>query len=132
MNEHIDRVISEINAEADRFVLYKSFQIMRFVNSKRTAFVEALNQARSNLITTYEQSKKIQPELNKYFFRFQIENFKPTPANHKYVLGYLYIVKDGYLDAEAFTKANAFTNQIFNHTEFKLEYPPVFYLNKFI
>jgi hypothetical protein len=122
MDELIDLLINEIDLEARGFLQSSSdlenfAHVEEFVNKKRQAFIDALNNSRQNLTEFDETNKSEEPAHTKYFFRYQL-NYVPDATNYKLFLGYLYIVEDGYINAEKFSRADLFTRNLFMH-EFK-------------
>jgi hypothetical protein len=139
MYERIDRFIHEIDLEVNKFLRatsdWENFAAVKeFVNRKRQAFINALNDARPNLIELFEHFEgstvnvvvsnnmarfmddfvnEKRPVEKKYFFRYQLDSYAPNPTDYKHFLGYLYIVKDGHIDLHMYDLARMLTSEVF-------------------
>jgi hypothetical protein len=137
ITERIDHFIADIDLEVEEFLLahanWKNLaEVKLFVQKKRNAFFVALCQERQNIIASarkYEskcldcmRGKLYHVDLGRpifyynYFFRYQLDGYKPDESNYEFFLGYLYIVRDGCISEVDLQKAKVFTENLFTES----------------
>jgi hypothetical protein len=108
MDESIVVFTREFDLETERFFLniadWANFaEVEEFLNDKRQAFADALNNANQNL-ADLAAKYDVEPR-KKYFFRHQLDDYVPDSTNYKQFLGILYIISDGFIDEDSFQRS---------------------------